>query len=107
MRWVKAAGILAAATSLTFAFSERSEAQVRYPGAGYPGPAYYGAPINNCQFVPGYPAAYGRGRGSFAPAAPLTVTNYQPLVSAITSIPGWYGPAHHSRRPSRGGRGRR
>jgi hypothetical protein len=31
-------------------------------------------------------------------ARPQTTTNFQPLISAITSLPGWNGPTHHSRR---------
>lgn len=66
-------------------------AQLRYQAT--PFQPSYGYQINNGRVGPGYQAAYGLNQRAFAPTAPQTVTNYQPLISAITSIPGWYGPA--------------
>ena len=54
----------------------------------------------------GYP--YGNGgygnygyRGYNSTPRPQTVTNFQPLIGAITSLPGWYGPSGHPHRPVR------
>lgn len=60
----------------------RANAQVVYPGAPYGryGPGYYG--------MRGYPV---RSAG--------TVTDYQSLINAITSLPGWYGPPTGPRMP--------
>jgi hypothetical protein len=75
------------------------EAQVGYPRVGYSNPSY-GYQINNGRLGPGYQAAYGLRQGSVRPSAPLTVTNFQPLISAITQVPGWYGTPSGSRRMS-------
>lgn len=86
-----------AAASLTLASlaSPRAEAQYGYP---------YGYGIGNGRVAPGYRAAYGLNRGygsGFSVPRQQTVTNYQPLINAITSIPGWYGPSapSHPQRP--------
>jgi hypothetical protein len=75
------------------------EAQVNYPRVGYPNPSY-GYQINNGQVGLGYQAAYGLRQGSARSSAPLTVTDFQPLINAITQVPGWYGPPSGSGRIS-------
>ena len=69
-RWLLLAPLAAALTA------GRADAQVVSPGGAYGryGPGYYG--------MRGYPV---RSAG--------TVTDYQSLINAITSLPGWYGPA--------------
>jgi hypothetical protein len=69
----------------------RAEAQYGY------GPYAGRYNIYNGQFGGGYQGAY-----RLQPRA-QTVTNFQPLINAITSIPGWYGPAAppaHPRAPA-------
>lgn len=87
-------GFVALATlALAMFVSPRAEAQ--YP---------YGYGIGNGRVAPGYRAAYGLNRGyghGFSVPRQQTVTDYQPLINAITSIPGWYGPSApaHPQRP--------
>lgn len=69
-----------------------ADAQVRYPGTPY------GYQITNGRIGPGYGAAYGLNARAYA-ARGGTVTDYQPLINAITSIPGWYGPAARPPKP--------
>ncbi len=78
-------------------FMGKRMAQVGYPGAGYSYRAPYGYQINNGRVGSGYQAAYGLSQRAYMRAAPLTVTNYQPLINAITSLPGWNEPAGHGR----------
>jgi hypothetical protein len=63
-------------------------------------PYGYGYGVQNGQVGPGYYAAsqlYGR---AYQPARSGTVTNFQPLMSAITSLPGWNAPTYRVRRRS-------
>lgn len=79
--------VIVAVAVLGMVLVGRVEAQV-----GYPYQAPYGYQIRNGQIGPGYQAAYGLHQRAYMTAAPMTVTNYQPMINAITSIPGWYGP---------------
>ena len=76
-------------------------AQVQLPYPRLPGVHPYGYGINNGQLGPGYQAAYGYQRPYYAPGVGQrqTVTDYQSLTNAITSIPGWYGPPARPSRP--------
>ncbi len=61
-------------------------------------PAPYGS------FSPGYPPAnyFNRGRGyAGMPRGAQTVTDYRPLIRAITSLPGWNGTPAASHGPAR------
>jgi hypothetical protein len=93
---------IAALLTFTLIPAGQTGAQV-YPGAlpGY-GSAPYGYRINNGLIGPGYQAAYRLNPRSYSyGAAPQTVTDYQSLINAITSIPGWYGPPAHPYHPVR------
>jgi len=92
---IHAVGMLATIVAVMIAPGSRAEAQLRYPGVGYSYPVPYGYQINNGGIGAGYRAAYGLNQRAYAASAPLTVTNYQPLINAITSVPGWYGPTGH------------
>ena len=78
-----------------------AEAQLGIQGTGVGQPTNYGYQpgyaggyqINNGVVGSGYRASYGLNQRATINSAPLTVTNYQPIISAITSLPGWYGPA--------------
>jgi hypothetical protein len=93
--------LIAAFLTLTLIPAARAGAQI-YPGA-VPGfsavPHGYG--ITNGQVGPGYLAAYHLSPGPYIGAAPQTVTDYQSLINAITSIPGWYGPPARPYHPVR------
>lgn len=91
MSQMKALGVFAAVAVVTITSGRRAEAQLRYPGVPY------GYQINNGGIGPGYQAAYGLNQRVNRSPAPLTVTNFQPLINAITQVPGWYGPAGHTR----------
>lgn len=81
-------GWLWLATMLMVFGPGRAEAQVRYPGAPY------GYQITNGRIGPGY----GLNTRAYAAArSGGTVTDYQSLINAITSLPGWNGPAAPSR----------
>jgi len=67
-------------------------------GGGYGGFGNYGYGINNGRIGNGYNAGFGYNGIN---TRPQTVTNYQPLVGAITSIPGWYGHPTHTHHPTR------
>ncbi len=92
---------IAAFLTLTLIPAGHAGAQI-YPGAvpGY-SPVPYGYRINNGLVGPGYQAAYRLNPQSYYGAAQQTVTDYQPLINAITSIPGWYGPPAHPYHPVR------
>ncbi len=66
-----------------------------YGAAGYGASGYggygYGYNINNGQIGPGYNSAGNLYQVVNRAIVPQTVTNYQPLISAITSLPGWNG----------------
>lgn len=65
---------------------------------GYGGLGNYGYGINNGRIGNGYRSGYGyNGINN----APQTTLNFQPLVGAITSIPGWYGHPTHVHHPDR------
>jgi hypothetical protein len=100
MRWVCSLPSVAAGVALVTFSAGRAEAQVRYGAVvGYPYSAPYGYQITNGQLGPGYLAAYGLHQRAYltaVPRVPQTVTDYRPLISAITSIPGWYGPPAHT-----------
>ncbi len=62
----------------------------------------YGYGIANGQIAPGYQAAYQfypRPYYYGFPRQRQTVTDYQSLINAVTSLPGWYGPAPRPARP--------
>jgi hypothetical protein len=92
---------IAAFLTLSLIPAGHAGAQI-YPGAvpGY-SPVPYGYGINNGLVGPGYQAAYLLNSRAYYGAAPQTVTDYQPLINAITSIPGWYGPQAHPYHPVR------
>jgi hypothetical protein len=87
--------VVATIAAVTVAHGGSVEAQLRYPGLGYSSPVPYGYQINSGGVGAGYRAAYGLNQRAYATSAPLTVTNFQPLINAITSVPGWYGSAGH------------
>ena len=55
--------------------------------------APYGYGIGNGRVGPGYQAAGRLYNPAFGQAQ--TTTNYQPLINAITLLPGWYGTGTH------------
>ena len=66
------------------------------PYAGYAsfGGSYSsGYGVRTGQIGSGYLSAGRLYQQGYQAARPLTTTNFQPLYSAITSVPGWYGPA--------------
>jgi hypothetical protein len=66
-------------------------------GVGYRPPSY-------ASFWPGYPPAsyFNRMRGyAGMPRGAQTVTDYRPLIRAITSLPGWNGTPAAPHRPVR------
>jgi hypothetical protein len=76
---------------------------------GYGTTAFAGPGVAGVSYGPGYGIQTGRiGTGYFSSGLlyqqgyqagrPLTTTNFQPLYSAITSLPGWNGPTHRVRR---------
>ena len=89
------AKLIGVVMALVIVRAGRADAQVRYPSAGYSYSAPYGYQIHNGRNGPSHQAAYGLNQQAYRTAAPLTVTNYQPLINAITSIPGWYRPVGH------------
>jgi hypothetical protein len=92
---------IAAFLTLTLIPACQAGAQI-YPGAvpGYSS-VPYGYRINDGRVGPGYQAAYRLNPRPYYGAAPQTVTDYQSLINAITSIPGWYGPPAHPDHPVR------
>ena len=70
------------------------------PGYNYYGGSFssgYGYGVRTGQVGTGYQSA-GRLYGQGFQARPQTTIALQPLYSAITSVPGWYGPPHRARR---------
>lgn len=86
---------VAAFTAVVLVFQPgQVEAQVRYGAVPGSTPSSYGYGINNGLVGPGYQAVYRLNQQAYYAAArgPQTVTDYQSLINAITSLPGWYGP---------------
>ncbi len=70
-----------------------------------PGSSLGNRPVPYGSFSPGYPPAnyFNRMRGyAGAPRGAQTVTDYRPLIRAITSLPGWNGTPAAAHRPARG-----
>lgn len=67
-------------------------------GAGYGtvggyGASPYGYGVRTGQVGSGYQSAARLYNYSYQAARPQTVTSYQPLINAITLLPGWNGPS--------------
>jgi hypothetical protein len=62
---------------------------------------YSGYGVGNGQIGRGYVSSGQLYQQAFLNARPQTTTSFQPLYSAITSLPGWYGPTHRPRRRRR------
>jgi hypothetical protein len=58
----------------------------------------YGYGVRNGQVGAGYRSASMLYNQGYRAARPQTTTSFGPLYSAITSLPGWYGPAPRARR---------
>jgi hypothetical protein len=107
MTWVRSLLPIAACVTLSLSAIGRAEAQVRYgPVPATTDPAAHGSGTSNVRVGPGYQATHGLPQRANLPTilrGPQTVTDYQSLIKAITSIPGWYGPAQapveHPQRP--------
>jgi hypothetical protein len=69
-----------------------------YGTVGGYGISPYGYGIGNGQVGRGYQSAAGLYNGAFQLGRAQTVTNYQPLMNLITSLPGWNGPTYRVRR---------
>jgi hypothetical protein len=97
-QWLRS---IAAFLTLTLIPAAPAGAQI-YPGAA-PGfsAVPYGYRITDGRVGSGYLAAYRLSPRPYIGAAPQTVTDYQSLINAITSIPGWYGPPAHPYHPVR------
>src|SRR5262245_39054054 len=94
MRWKSPITPVLLAAVAALVASGRAEAQYGYGAYSPRYNVYTGQP------GAGYLGAYGLQRPAFAPGG--TTIAFQPLINAITSIPGWYGPAasSHPRRPA-------
>jgi hypothetical protein len=69
-----------------------------YGTVGGYGISLYGYGIGNGRVGRGYQAAAGLYGGAFQLGRAQKVTNYQPLINTITSLPGWNAPVHRARR---------
>jgi hypothetical protein len=69
-----------------------------YGTVGGYGISPYGYGIGNGRVGRGYWSAAGLYNGAYLAGRPQTVTNYQPLMNAITLLPGWNAPVHRVRR---------
>jgi hypothetical protein len=92
---------IAAFLTLTLIPAGHAGAQIVHGALPGYGPVPYGYRINDGLVGPGYRAAYRLNPRAYYGAAPQTVTDYQSLINAITSIPGWYGPPAHPSHPAR------
>jgi hypothetical protein len=94
--------LLGLCAALALLPAARVRAQVGYGTVPGSGPVPYGYSINNGLIGPGYRAAHrlnSQVYGATVLRGPQTVTDYQSLINAITSLPGWYGPPAHPARP--------
>jgi hypothetical protein len=73
------------ASCLLLADGSRAAAQYGFPPYGYG--------IGTGRVGPGYQAAGRLYNPAFG--QPQTTTNFQPLINAITLVPGWYGTGTH------------
>jgi hypothetical protein len=68
-----------------------------YAAVGGYGYSPYGYGVRNGQVGSGYQSAAGLYSNAFRAGRPQTTTDFQPLMSAITSLPGWNAPVHRVR----------
>ena len=68
-----------------------------YAAVGGYGYSPYGYGVGNGQVGSGYQSAAVLYNNAYRAGRPQTTTNFQPLMSAITSLPGWNAPVHRVR----------
>ena len=68
-----------------------------YAAVGGYGYSPYGYGVGNGQVGSGYQSAAVLYNNAYRAGRPQTTTDFQPLMSAITSLPGWNAPVHRVR----------
>jgi hypothetical protein len=68
-----------------------------YAAVGGYGYSPYGYGVRNGQVGSGYQSAAVLYNNAYRAGRPQTTTDFQPLMSAITSLPGWNAPVHRVR----------
>jgi hypothetical protein len=96
-RWFLPIAALGLGLAPGFARDARAQYGVSYGGLGNlggtgGGGSSYGYGIRNGQVGSGYHAAGGLYGRAYRYSRPQTSVQFQPLMSAITSLPGWNGP---------------